>query len=134
MSSTLATPGSSDRMFGCVMSGFFLLVSGLPLLSGGVARRWAFIVSAAFLVFALVLPRFLAPLNKAWSRFGLVMSSVMSPIALGVLFFLAITPYGWLMRRLGKGAIPVGFCKESETYWIKRDPPGPDPESLKDQF
>ncbi|WP_147376809.1 hypothetical protein [Noviherbaspirillum saxi] len=91
-------------------------------------------ISAAFLVFALMLPGLLSPLNKAWTRFGLLMSAVMGPVAMAILFFGAITPYGWLMRRLGKSIIPVGFSKNADTYWIVRDPAGPDPERLKDQF
>ena len=125
---------SSNRVFGGVMAGFFLLIAGLPLLSGQSPRDWALITAAVFLVPAMFFPDVLAPLNKLWTRFGLLISSVVSPVALAVLFFGFVTPYGWLMRRLGKSHIPVGFNAEASSYWTLREPPGPEPESLRDQF
>jgi hypothetical protein len=125
---------SSDRAFGLVMTTFLALVGLYPLLGAGQPRAWALAVAAAFLVPALVFPKVLAPLNKLWTKFGLLMAAVVGPVALAVMFFGVITPYGWLMRRLGKGQIPVRFDKDAATYWIQRDPPGPAPKSLRDQF
>lgn len=125
---------SSDRMFGCVMAAFFLIIAAFPLLSDGTPRVWALALSGAFLLPALLFPKALSLLNAAWTRFGLIMSSVVSPIALAVLFFGIITPYGWLMRRLGKNIIPVRFDASVKSYWVTREPPGPDPQSLRDQF
>jgi hypothetical protein len=125
---------SSDRAFGCVMAGFFTLVAAYPLLSGKPPHWWAAALAAAFLLPALLFPRLLAPLNMAWTRFGLVLSSVMGPIALAVLFFGVITPYGFLMKKLRKNVIPVRFEPAAQSYWVARDPAGPEPESLKDQF
>ena len=116
------------------MATFFALVGLYPLLASGQPRIWALAVAAAFLVPALVFPKVLAPLNKLWTKFGLLMGAVVGPVALAVMFFGVITPYGWLMRRLGKGQIPLRFDKGAATYWIQRDPPGPAPKSLRDQF
>lgn len=126
--------GSSDRTFGWVMGAFLLLVAAAPLLSGNGPRLWLLAVSAGFFLLAIVFPAALGPLNKLWMKFGELMGRVMSPLALAVLFFLVITPYGWLMRRVGRSVIPLRFDAAKETYWIPRDPPGPDPLSLKDPF
>jgi hypothetical protein len=125
---------SSDRTFGCVMAGFFALVALLPMLSGKTPRLWAFVVATAFLLPALLFPRSLSLLNKLWTRFGLLLSSIMSPIASAVMFFGVITPYGWLARKFRKDAFPIRFDAAAKSYWITRTPPGPEPQSLKDQF
>lgn len=125
---------ASDRTFGWVMGTFLLLVAAAPLLWGKPVRPWLLAVSAGFFVLALLVPAALGPVNKAWMKFGELMGKVVSPLALAVLFFLVITPYGRLMRVFGKGTIPVRFDAGKESYWIARDPPGPDPRSLKDPF
>ena len=134
MNSPMPPQQSSDRAFGFIMAGFLLLIAAIPLLSGSGPRLWLVAISAAFLLPALFFPRALAPLNKLWTRFGLLLSSVISPVALAILFFLIVTPYGWLMRRVGKSHIPVGFDAGAGSYWTSREPPGPEPESLRDQF
>lgn len=125
---------SSDRTFGCVMAGFFAIVALFPLIAGKAPRLWAFAVAFAFLAPALFFPRALGLLNKWWTRFGLLLSSIMSPVASAVMFFGVVTPYGWLMRKTRKDAFPIRFDAKAKSYWIPRDPAGPDPKSLKDQF
>jgi hypothetical protein len=126
--------GSSDRAFGMVMTAVFAIVGILPLFSGRGVRYWSLGIAAAFLVVALVAPRVLAPFNRAWLRFGLLLHRVVSPVVLGIMFFLVITPMGLLMRALGKDPLRLKLDRRSNTYWIERKPPGPPPESLKDQF
>ena len=125
---------SSDRMFGSVMAGFFTIIGLFPLLSGAQPHWWAIIVAAAFLSLALLLPRSLSLLNRYWTKFGLLLGAIVSPISLGILFFGVITPYGWLMRKLGKVAIPTQFDREAESYWISREAPESTASSLKNQF
>ena len=76
----------------------------------------------------------LALLNQWWTKFGALLHQIVSPIALGILFFLVITPIALLMRILGKDSLRMRLDPEAKTYWIKRDPPGPDADSLKNQF
>src|SRR5262245_23347122 len=126
--------GSSDRSFGLVFAAFFAIVAALPLLFGAPLRWWALAVAGLFLLLALVAPAALAPLNRLWTKFGLLLHRVMSPVVLGVMFFLVITPIGLLMRLLGKDLLRLKFDRAAGSYWISREPPGPPPESLKDQF
>jgi hypothetical protein len=104
------------------------------MLSGKAPRLWALAVAAAFLLPALFYPRSLSLLNIWWTRLGLLLSAIVSPIASAIMFFGVITPYGWLIRKMRKDSFPIRFDAEAETYWIPRDPPGPEPKSLKDQF
>jgi hypothetical protein len=126
--------GSSNRTFGCVFAALFALVGLLPLILGRAPRIWAFGVSGIFLLAALLFPSALAPLNRLWLRIGLLLHRVVSPIALGIMFFLVITPMGLLMRAMGKDPLRLRPEPDAGSYWIDRRPPGPAPETLKDQF
>jgi hypothetical protein len=126
--------GSSDRAFGLVFTAFFLVVALLPLAGGGSPRSWALAVAAAFLLCALARPGILAPLNRAWTRLGLLLNAVISPVALGILFYGVVTPTGWALRALGKDPLRLRREPQAATYWIERQPPGPEPDSLRNQF
>ena len=126
--------GSSDRSFGIVFAVVFAVIGLLPLAFGGGIRLWSLAVGGGFLAIALAAPWLLAPLNRLWLRFGLLLHRIVSPIVLGVMFFLVITPMGLLMRAMGKDLLRLKFDKQSASYWIGRIPPGPPPETLKDQF
>ncbi len=131
---TTQIQGSSDRSFGFVFTAVFLIIAFYPLLGGQVIRLWAAIVAGAFLVLALFIPKALGPANKLWTKFGLLLHNIVSPIALGILFFFVVTPTGLLMRLMGKDPLRLRFDAAADSYWIKRSPPGPDAESLKNQF
>ena len=126
--------GSSDRSFGVVFAVVFALIGLLPLVSGGAVRMWSLAVGAAFLLVALAFPSVLAPLNRLWLRFGLLLHKIVSPLVLGIMFFLVITPMGVLMRAFGKDLLRLKLDRQLASYWIERTPPGPPPESLRDQF
>src|SRR5262245_42845060 len=93
---------SSNRSFGWVFGAVFLVIGAWPLVHGEEPRWWALVVSGTFLVITLAAPNLLGPLNKLWSRFGLLLNGIVSPAALAILFYLVVTPLGWLMRALGK--------------------------------
>ena len=126
--------GSSNRSFGLVFAGLFALIALLPVISGRPPRIWALIVAAAFLVAAFALPSVLAPLNRLWTRLGLVLHKITSPLVLGLLFFVVITPMGTIMRLFGKDPLRLRRDSASSSYWIERKPAGPPPESFVDQF
>ncbi len=126
--------GSSNRSCGIVFAFVFAVIGLLPLAFGGSGRVWALTLGGLFLLVALAVPAILAPLNRAWLRFGLLLHRIVSPLVLGIMFFLVVTPTGLLMRALGKDLLRLRFDKQSSSYWIDRAPPGPAPESLKDQF
>lgn len=125
---------SSNRTFGFVFAAFFALIALLPVLRGHPVRRWALPSSAIFLLAAWTAPRLLAPLNRAWTGLGALLHAVVNPLVLGVLFYLVFTPFGWLLRRMGKDFLRLRPAPEAPTYWIPRQPPGPRPESMSRQF
>ena len=129
-----AVKSSSDRSFGVVFAVVFALVAVWPLTGDGEIRLWAATVAAAFLVAALAWPPLLAPLNRLWTRFGLLLHGIVNPIIMGLLFFLTVTPVGLIMRLTGKD--PLGLRRDpgAKSYWVERRPPGPAPDTMRNQF
>ena len=126
--------GSSNRAFGWVFTVFFLILALLPLLSGGGVRFWALAAAAAMAVVTLVRPSLLGAPNRAWTRLGFWLGRVVSPVMAGVVFYGVVTPMGLAMRLLGKDPLRLRWDPSADSYWIVRDPPGPTPESMADQF
>ena len=126
--------GSSDKGFGQVFAGFFGILSALSIWREGAAWHWMLPVAVAFLVIAYTVPHILAPLNKLWMKFGLLLYKVMNPIVLGLLFFVTIMPIGLVMRAFGKDFLRLRLDRNAKSYWIDRSPPGPPPQSMKNQF
>ncbi len=126
--------GSSDRAFGLVFAGVFLVIAGIPLFHGEALRWWSVGVAAVFALVALVKPALLAGLNRLWMKLGILLGKVVSPIALGILFYVVITPIGIMIRLTGKDPLRLKFDSDAESYWIPREPPGPPPGSMNNQF
>lgn len=129
-----AVQGSSDRTFGLVFTVVFLALGLWPLWKGGAVHYWSLGVGAAFLILSFARPTLLGPLNRLWMKFGLLLNRIVSPVILGILFFLVVTPTGLLMRLFGGNPLRLGFDSKEKSYWIKRDPPGPDPKTMSNQF
>jgi hypothetical protein len=132
-SRTEQVKGSSNRAFGWTFVAAFLIVGLWPLVFHGGMRWWALIVAAMVMTATLAMPGLLTIPNRLWLRFGLLLHRVVSPIALGLMFYIVITPMGFLMRAMGKDLLGLRG-DPSGTYWIKRDPPGPKPSSMSKQF
>ena len=126
--------GSSDRTFGLVFAGVFLLIAGWPLIHGEAVRWWSVGISAVFALVAFIRPALLAELNRLWMKLGILLGKIVSPIALGILFYVVITPIGLMIRVAGKDPLRLKFDPEADTYWIPREPPGPPPGSMNNQF
>jgi len=125
---------SSDRALGVVFAAVFAAVALWPLWTGGAVRGWALIVAAAIAVVALAIPRALEPLNRAWHGLGVALHRVVSPLVMGLLFFLTVTPTGLIMRLFGKDTLRLRFDPGAKSYWIERRPPGPAPDTMRQQF
>ena len=126
--------GSSDRGFGVVFAIVFAAIGLFPLLNGESPRGWSLAVAGAILAAALVKAEWLAPFNQVWFRFGLLLHRIVNPIIMALLFYGVVMPTGLIMRAAGKDLLRLRYDPNAESYWMHRDPPGPNPESLKHQF
>ena len=112
---------SSNRSFGLVFFVVFLIIALWPLKSGEDFRLWSLTLSIIFLILGVLNSKFLTPLNKLWIKFGFFLGAIVSPIVMGIVYFLVVTPTGLFMRLLGKDLLKKDKVKNVSTYWIKRD-------------
>ena len=112
---------SSNRNFGLVFFIVFLIVSTWPLTNEEPVRIWSAIISSVFLVLGLMNSQLLNPLNKLWFKFGMILGAIVSPVVMGVVFFLVVTPIGLIMKIMGKDLLNKKYDKKKRTYWLKRD-------------
>ena len=121
---------SSNRSFGIVFFTVFLIIGLYPIFTAGEIRVWSLVISIIFLYLALINSKILTPFNKVWFIFGIYLGKIISPIIMGIIFFLVVTPTGLLMRLIKKDLLGLKFNKE-KTYWI--DKKGPK-SKMKNQF
>ena len=112
---------SSNRSLGLVFFVVFLIVALWPLKNAEDIRLWSLVLSIIFFILGIFNSKLLTPLNKLWFKFGILLGSIVSPIVMGIVYFLVVTPTGIIMRLLGKDLLKTNKIKNASTYWIKRD-------------
>ena len=120
----------SNKSFGIVFFIVFLLVALYPLINNGDLRIWSFIIAISFLILGLINSKVLTPLNKLWFKFGLLLGKVISPLIMGIIFFLVVTPTALIMRIIGKDLLNLKF-NNKKSYWIEKTGPK---SKMKNQF
>ena len=121
---------SSNRSFGIVFFIVFLLIALYPLIKGNDLRIWSLLISFIFLALGLINSKILTPLNRLWFKFGLLLGKFISPLIMGIIFFIVVTPIGIIMRLLKKDLLNLKYNKK-ETYWIDKSGPK---SKMKNQF
>ena len=125
----------SIRSFGLTFAAVFAIIAFWPtLFRAETPRLWSLALSVAFVAIAYLAPGLLKPLNKLWFKFGMLLHRIVNPVVLGIMFLVFITPIAAVLRLLGKKLIPLSFERDKASYWIERIPPGPVPDSLRNQF
>lgn len=131
-------PLPSDRSFGLTFATVFGILAGVGLWRGWMAGElWLYFLAAsvAFLIVSFAFPRILRPLNKVWMLFGAFLHKVVSPIMLGVIYFIVMTPVALFFKITGRDELRRKYDPSAKSYWIMREPPGPDgPSSFPRQF
>tara|TARA_B110000238_G_C15829525_1_gene312135 strand:+ start:73 stop:462 length:390 start_codon:yes stop_codon:yes gene_type:complete len=121
---------SSNRSFGIVFFLVFLIFSIYPVSKSENIIVWSLILSIIFLILGLFNSSILTPFNKLWFKFGIFLGKIVSPIVMGLVFFLVVTPTGLLLRFLGKDVLNLKKNKKN-TYWIEKNGPK---SIMKNQF
>ncbi len=120
----------SNKSFGIVFFILFLIVSLYPLINGDSIRIWSLIISIFFLALGLMNSKILTPFNKLWFEFGILLGKIVSPLVMGIIFFLVVTPIGLTMRLFGKDVLNLKYNKK-KSYWIEKNGPK---SKMKNQF
>ncbi len=124
----------SDRSFGLTFAAVFSLIGAWAWWRGAGWWHWPLLGAAGFATLAFVLPALLHPLNMLWMRLGALLNRIVSPIVLGTIYFLLLTPIAAFMRARGRDVLQRRFDRTLPTYWVRRDPPGPKAENFPRQF
>lgn len=108
------------RHFGVVTGAMFAGIFGLffPWLLGLSTPIWPWVVFAVLGGLGLLVPKFLQPIYYGWMRFAILLSWITTPIILGILYYLIVTPMGLGMRLLGKDPLRRKHCEDIESYRI----------------
>ena len=120
----------SSRNFGIVFFIVFLIIALWPLLKQNEIRIWSLIISFVFFVLGLINSKLLAPLNKLWFKFGILLGNIIAPIIMGIVFFLVVTPTGLIMRLFRKDTLKLKK-NNNTSYWINKDNSN---SSMRNQF
>jgi hypothetical protein len=124
----------SDRTFGLVMALVLTAVAALNAWHSGRLWPWSGGLAALLLAAAVLRPSLLHPLNLIWMKFGLLLHRVVNPVVMALLFYGTVLPTGLIMRMLGKDLLRLKREPDAASYWIVRQPAGPSPETMRDQF
>ena len=110
----------SNKNFGIVFFIVFLLVAFYPLTFNGEIKIWSLLISLLFLLLGMMNSKILTPLNKTWFKFGIILGKIVSPIIMGIIFFLVVTPVGLIMKVLKKDILNLKYNND-KTYWVKKN-------------
>ena len=121
---------SSNRSFGIVFFVVFFIIALYPIINDGNLRIWSLLVSLIFLTLGLINSKVLTPLNIIWFKFGIFLGKIVSPLIMGIIFFLVVTPIGILMRIFNKDILNLKYNNKT-SYWIEKSGPK---SKMKNQF
>ena len=80
----------------------------------------------------MLTPGWLTPLNRAWMGLALLLSRVVNPVIMALLFYGVFTPMGLVMKLFGQDLLSLKRDASATSYWIDRR--GKAPGSMKHQF
>jgi hypothetical protein len=124
----------SERSLGLLFAGFCALIAAIKLWKGSNFSTPWFGAAVVLVAIALARPIVLRPLNQLWMRLAELLYRILNPVVMTLLFFAVFVPTGLLLRALGKDVLRLKVDKDRASYWIDRNPPGPDPGSMTNQF
>ncbi len=125
---------SSDRSFGLTFALLFTALGLWPLTHGAAPHPLALCGAGLLAVISSTRPVWLSGANRLWAHFGQLLHRITNPLIMGMVFFFAVTPTALIMRLMGKDPLRRKIDHAATSYWIDRNPPGPAPGSMTNQF
>ena len=126
-------PGS-DRGFGLVVGGILSIIGGYLYYTDSSLALYLLPPGILLFTIGLIYPSILHPLNVLWTKLGLLLGRIVTPIVMFIVFAVTVVPIGILLRVFGKDLLRLKKNTGGHSYWIERSPPGPSPDSLNEQF
>lgn len=125
----------TNRSFGLLFTVVFCVLAGWRYLREDAWSYYALIaIALVFLALGLANSNLLTPLNRLWMRFGALLGMIVSPIVLGVIYFVLIAPIGIGMRLFGRDPMKRALEPDAQTYWEYREEPTLPADSFNNQF
>jgi hypothetical protein len=124
---------AEGRKFGLTVGGAFLVLGAILQWRGRASASTVCLAGGAALALAgLAVPTALAPVYRGWMGFAHLLSKVTTPIFMGVVYFLVITPMSLLMRLFGRH--PLVHRPMNDSYWVRREPHSDPTDTMRHQF
>ena len=109
---------SSNKSFGLFFFIIFTIITFYRVVDGNSPKFYFFPIAILFLILGLLNSKILTPINKTWINFGFFLGRIFSPIIMGFIYFLIVTPTGIIMRLLNKDLLKLRYDKKTNTYWF----------------
>ena len=126
--------GSTDRGFGLTVGGMCAAIGTGALWFGKATAWWWLGAGSTLIAMAVACPAALAPLNRLWMKFGLLLFQLINPVVMAVLYYFCIVPMGLIMRLYRKDPLKLRRDLAARSYWEPREPASPVSRGMKDQF
>ena len=129
------TSSATDRSFGVMFGCIFVIIAALLRLRDEPQKVQFLLLALSFLTFLISFtrPRLLSTPNKLWMKFSLLLARFVSPIILGVLFYVLISPLALALRLFGRDELRLK-TKNLATNWQSRKIDGYSLDSFKNQY
>jgi small-conductance mechanosensitive channel len=122
------------RKFGLTIGIAFLLLAVLLFFTEKSSFIYFGSLGTLLIIIGLVIPQTLKPINKVWMSLSIVLGWIMTRVILTILFYLAITPIGYLAKLFRKDFLDMKIDDSKESYWQKRVKKEFDPLDYERQF
>ena len=117
----IKTDEKECRKFGITVGLVLVIITFVLWYFDKLSYQYFSAAGGLLIIGGIIVPKWLAPLQKVWMMLSVVMGFVMSRVILTLLFYLVITPIGFIAKLSGKDFLDLKLNKEQESYWHKRE-------------
>jgi hypothetical protein len=108
------------RKFGLLIGSVFMVIGIIPLLKGRELNLYLIFVAIPIILLGLIIPVYLSPVYKIWMKIGKVLGRINSFLILSVIFYLVVTPIGFIYRIFKADSRKFAYRTNNDSYWIRR--------------
>ncbi len=109
------------RKFGITVGLVFIVLAMILFYYEKSSYQYFSIIGGLLLIAGIIVPKVLSPLQKVWMMLAVIMGYFMSRLILTILFYLIVTPIGWVAKLFGKDFLDLKLEKQKKSYWHIRE-------------